>query len=303
MEPTMAADAASPYRRILLATDMSTAAEDALREARRLTHPDAEVLVVHVALPLRLLPYHMRASERRAFERARAEADRELEAQLRTHAARVGVPDASVRLLEGSVAREVATAAEEWRADLVAVGARGHTVAERVLLGSKARVISRESPCDVLVARAGGDGRGPLVAATDFSDFARLAAARAATLAASLGRPLALAHVDDPRLQRSHLGLDEDLLPDAAAGGGPGWHERAVREMLRRVNDDLGHRAEEVMLSGDPVHGLVSFARDRDASLVVVGASGEGALGRLVFGSVAEGVAERAPCPVLVVKR
>jgi nucleotide-binding universal stress UspA family protein len=53
---------------------------------------------------------------------------------------------------------------------------------------------------------------------------------------------------------------------------------------------------------GFAVEEICEAARERNASLVVVGAHGWGALKRLVFGSVSTGVLHHAPCPVLVVR-
>jgi len=53
---------------------------------------------------------------------------------------------------------------------------------------------------------------------------------------------------------------------------------------------------------GDPVDELVSVALELRASLVVVGTHGRRGLRRLMLGSVAERVARRAPCPVLIAR-
>lgn len=72
------------------------------------------------------------------------------------------------------------------------------------------------------------------------------------------------------------------------------------------------HRAEAYLsgveadgrqvVTGDPAEEIVSFARREGVDLIVISSHGRGALGRLVFGSVAEHVMHHAPCPVMVVK-
>jgi len=54
---------------------------------------------------------------------------------------------------------------------------------------------------------------------------------------------------------------------------------------------------------GDPAESIVGTARGWPADLVVIGSHGREGLDRVLLGSVAEGVARRAPCPVLVVRR
>ena len=53
---------------------------------------------------------------------------------------------------------------------------------------------------------------------------------------------------------------------------------------------------------GDPVTLILSVAEDIHCDLIVLGSHGRTALGRLLMGSVAEGVLRRAACPTLVVK-
>ena len=53
----------------------------------------------------------------------------------------------------GHPAEQIIRHAEEWKADLVVVGHRGHTFFDRWLIGSVAKHIINNAPCAVLVAR------------------------------------------------------------------------------------------------------------------------------------------------------
>jgi nucleotide-binding universal stress UspA family protein len=57
------------------------------------------------------------------------------------------------------------------------------------------------------------------------------------------------------------------------------------------------------VLSGTPVECLVRHAASTHADLVVCGSRGHGELAVLMLGSVSAGLADRAPCPVLVARR
>ncbi len=52
----------------------------------------------------------------------------------------------------------------------------------------------------------------------------------------------------------------------------------------------------------NPAHEIAQLAADVEADIVVVGTHGRRGLKRVLIGSVAEGVARLAPCPVLVVR-
>jgi nucleotide-binding universal stress UspA family protein len=51
-----------------------------------------------------------------------------------------------------------------------------------------------------------------------------------------------------------------------------------------------------------PAEEIAQLAADVEADLVIVGCHGRRGVGRLLLGSVAEGVVRLAPCPVLVVR-
>jgi nucleotide-binding universal stress UspA family protein len=56
------------------------------------------------------------------------------------------------------------------------------------------------------------------------------------------------------------------------------------------------------LVEGLPAHDICELARERDASLIVIGSHGWGTVQRLLFGSVSAAVLHHAPCPVLVVR-
>ena len=60
--------------------------------------------------------------------------------------------------------------------------------------------------------------------------------------------------------------------------------------------------AEARVVDGEPRHVIAATAREWGADLIVVGARGLGAFGRLLLGSVSTAVMHHAPCPVLVVR-
>ncbi|HXH97401.1 MAG TPA: universal stress protein [Gaiellaceae bacterium] len=138
-----------------------------------------------------------------------------------------------------------------------------------------------------------------ILLATDGSPSAESATREAVELARATGWPLTIATV-------WHLPVTgfayEPLVvvPDV---------EEAVRESAR---DALGSAAETaraagvepdtVLLDGVPADEICALAEARDATLIVIGSHGWGAVRRLLFGSVSAAVLHHAPCPVLVVR-
>jgi nucleotide-binding universal stress UspA family protein len=82
--------------------------------------------------------------------------------------------------------------------------------------------------------------------------------------------------------------------------------EAELNAVVEATAEQLRKRALDVtttILTGKPVDRLVQHAGATGADLVVCGSRGQGELAVLVLGSVSAGLADRAPCPVLVARR
>jgi len=104
-------------------------------------------------------------------------------------------------------------------------------------------------------------------------------------------------------------------LVEPAVGGvpvDPGLIEETVESeehdassYLEHVANDLrvrGLRVTTEHAEGAAVDVIVDCARRIEADLIALTTHGRSGLGRLVFGSVADGVLRAAPCPVLLVR-
>lgn len=84
--------------------------------------------------------------------------------------------------------------------------------------------------------------------------------------------------------------------------------ERLTQEAdayLRTIADRLsasGFRVLTIVRVGDPAAEILAAARECEADLIAMTTHGRGALGRLLFGSVAEAVLRRALVPVFIVR-
>lgn len=150
--------AASPIRRILLATDLSHASDVATEWAFDLAHRVAASLVVLSVIDpreLRLPGGRFLARVDQVRERREAAAQ-ELVQRGRRSGVRV-----TFLVWDGDPAESVVAAAESEGADLVLVGSHGRGPIGRLLLGSVSEYVVRNAPCPVLVARAPSRGLQP----------------------------------------------------------------------------------------------------------------------------------------------
>jgi nucleotide-binding universal stress UspA family protein len=138
-----------------------------------------------------------------------------------------------------------------------------------------------------------------IVLATDGSDGASLAATAAADLSRKTGAQLHVAHA-----WRHHLqGLG---YPTVAWTDYSYLDEREARRVLLTQVDALEAAgdlfSEPHLLRGAPVDAILDLCEELRPGLLVMGSRGVGPVGRLLVGSVSEGVVHHARCPVLVVR-
>jgi nucleotide-binding universal stress UspA family protein len=130
-----------------------------------------------------------------------------------------------------------------------------------------------------------------ILLATDGSEDARLAAWAAANLSDKAGAELHIVHAWQ---SVPHPVIDPDEYEGEA--------RRLLREQTEFVSDAGGVVNEAHLVMGTPVDAILDVVEEIGADLVVVGSRGHGPLGRLILGSVSEGVVHHATCPVLVLR-
>ena len=77
---------------------------------------------------------------------------------------------------------------------------------------------------------------------------------------------------------------------------------RAALELVAKGARQAGHAVRIEVAVGDPTARIVDAAADMNVTMIVMTSHGRGALGRLIFGSVADGVARTADVPVMIVR-
>ncbi len=147
------------FSSIVVGTDGSEAATEAVRQAAGLARAEGATLdIVSVYEPAsvdRLPVERVGASpDPRWAIKGREEVDLTLEAAAEL-AREVGVATVAVYPRQGDPADAILDVAEERGADLVVVGNKGLTGAERFLLGSVPNKVSHHAPCSVLIIRTG----------------------------------------------------------------------------------------------------------------------------------------------------
>jgi nucleotide-binding universal stress UspA family protein len=134
---------------------------------------------------------------------------------------------------------------------------------------------------------------------TDFSESARHALLYGTSFAREYEGELVLLHV----VENLTVGYASDLFPvpmaevfDEISG-----YAKAELAKLGAEVKEKGIAVRELVVQGKPSAEIVRVAREETADMIVLGTHGKGMLDKALFGSTAERVIRRAPCPVLTV--
>lgn len=291
---------APPLRTILVASDLqaTSALVTGLAAGVARNVEGAGVVLFHV------IEWEKEDEDHRAAVQQRTEVDARRALELQAEALRErGVRVDGIRTVRhASAPRAILDELDGGGADLVVVGTQSHDSTPH-RLGSTADRLLRSSPVPCLVARgARGDVWVPRKVAvlSDDSPVSREALRVALAWLPGLGSgtpasPLEVLRVGNPEVQAldSHkqARLEERL-------------ETEIRSVRGGMEDDGG---EAVAVEGRVLWGhhvvdrVLQEAVDEGYDLLVAGTHGRGAIVRWLVGSVALGLAQAAPCPVLVV--
>ncbi|GGP75713.1 universal stress protein [Saccharothrix coeruleofusca] len=277
---------------VVVGVDGSTPALDAVRwavgEAGRRGAP---LRLVHAEL---VLPHDLQDPDGRIRAALREQAARWLREA--ADVARSIDPDVPVEPRVEVAEPASLLLAESEGASAVVVGSRGLGGFTALLLGSTAIALTSRGGCPVVVAR-GEQRTGPVVVGVH--DDHPLLLAHAFEQAAARGAGLVAVHAwhAPPEAFADAMAdaLGVDVADHDAAHGGK---LAGILAPWRDKYPDV--RLELVIAHGNPARALLD--RARDASLLVVGCHGRGALTGLLFGSTSHALLHHAPCPVLVVR-
>lgn len=141
-----------------------------------------------------------------------------------------------------------------------------------------------------------------ILVAYDFSEPSRRALQWARLLHARLHAAVTLLHVDVDPFERS------SITTDAKSWETPEQRTRRLKWLTEELQKEGGEvfgpdeqTLRTMVVRGRPVEEVVRVALEHDADLVVIGASGKGAVDRVLLGSTTQELVRTCPLPVLTV--
>lgn len=297
--------------RILIAVDGSSGAFEAVRQIAAVLAPDTDEVALYCSPP--------------DVSASGASHQPELKARARGAFADAILSEAR-KLLPSGLAANVHTivgthdahhgvlvAAEQWHADLIAVGARGLGRLERLLLGSVSRAVVHATRIPVWIARPHTAGRTGLhiLLTCENPETGR----RPAELLGKFAWPPGTTIQPLTVVSSLFAGRVPDWLqqqarsPDVEA-----LVQRWVREHDEEIQSNVASLQQlmkglsaqlpalsPIVVEGSPAEQILAAINREKIDLVVIGAKHKRLFESVVFGSTAEAVLNHAQCSVLIV--
>ena len=306
--------------KILIAYDGSECADAALDDLKRAGLPAvAEVLVLSLAdvfLPPNSnrqtdseFPLYSSPDVQRAIQGALHRLE-EAETWAKRASERINAAfpewDITYKARADSPAWALIKEADDWKPDLVVMGARGHSVfGGRLILGSVSQRVLYEARCSVRIAR----------------DYRKSKLAAVRIVVGVDHSPDSAKAIEAVRKRDWPKGTEVRLLavvdtvmavPDAGEPSRMKWIEvsdESGRDGVRKVFEsdakklcEAGLDAAVMIRRGSPADEILDEAETWEADAVFVGAKGMRGIDRLLLGSVSSAIAARAHCSVEVVR-
>ena len=287
--------------KVLLATDGSDLALQAARFLSRLPHTEPLDLTVNTTV---MLPIVHTAGATSTLPEEFLQAQ-QLFAKQHYHQVKDLFEGADANLthtvMQGHAGECVVDQAADIGAELIVLGAKGHSVVHRILLGSVSEYIATHARCSVLIVRSSTSESSMLTVTIAYDGSPRSEAALKQFSGFRWGTETDVHVLTVVPIVRS---FGRELLPNAV-------FDRAVQRdaALKKVKQ----AAESIETVAPNVHphvlesehlgeAVVQFIDNQSSDLVVVGDTGRSAIGRMVMGSVSRFVLHHAACSVWIVR-
>lgn len=288
-------------KRLLVATDLSDRANDAIERAALIARDaGARLDLVHIATPEfteGAQPLADHASDNGATSTAlyvREALQTRVAAVRERHGITCGFHMAS-----GSLIDQLASLANERSADLIVLGFSEDNLVRQLLLGSTAERMMSKAPCPVLVVKRRPEGpyRSVLVP-VDFSPVSQSAISGVRSVAPTA--VMSILHVFEAPFEGvlRYAGVDEDTMAHYRAVA----HQQAIERMTKlcvtaRMD---AQRVRLLAVHGVPSLRIVARETQQRVDLITMGKQSESVLENLFVGSVTRRVISRSRCDVLI---
>ncbi|MCF8241229.1 MAG: universal stress protein [Melioribacteraceae bacterium] len=134
----------------------------------------------------------------------------------------------------------------------------------------------------------------------DFSDYSKGALKYAVDFAKHFGAKMYLVYVVEPMIYPADFSLGQVSIPSADFE----TNKRAEEELENLAKSEIPESIEVVTVikTGKPFIEIIEYAAEVDIDLIMIATHGHTGVEHMLFGSTAEKVVRKAPCPVMTLR-
>ena len=302
--------------KVLIAVDGSTGSLEAVKLAGELLSPEKDEIRLYYSPPQRR---HQPGEERLTSEIVQRWNHALTDAVFDKVTEQLSVEWAPhVRRIVGTQSPKhgILVAADETRAEMIVVGARGTGPITGLALGSVGRAVVHAATVPVLVVRPSAKRSGPqplrILFACDGSPTSRYASKTLSDLtwpADCTGRVISV--IDSGLVGNVPEWLQDQIRESGPQGEAAGIVTQIDEQRQQALSDaeawcgelpDVFAREMPLILTGHASKQILSAIESEQTDLIIVGSRGLGPLRRVLVGSTSEHLLSHAPCSILIVR-
>lgn len=131
----------------------------------------------------------------------------------------------------------------------------------------------------------------------DFSEHSKNALTYAISFAKHFGAELILVYVVEPTIYPADFSFGQVAMPDLEKE----MRQRGTEELENLVKTSIAEEvsAKTKVCTGKPFLEIIKTAKEEKVDLIIIASHGHTGVEHILFGSTAEKVVRKAPCPVL----
>jgi nucleotide-binding universal stress UspA family protein len=138
-----------------------------------------------------------------------------------------------------------------------------------------------------------------ILAPIDFSDYSKNALKYATQFAKEFNSALHLIYVVEPMIYPADFSMGQIAIPSTDID----LHSRAEEELNNLAKTiDPSLKVSTIIRTGKPFVEIIEEAKEKDIDLIIIASHGHTGVEHLLFGSTAEKIVRKAPCPVLTLR-
>ena len=134
----------------------------------------------------------------------------------------------------------------------------------------------------------------------DFSDYSKNALKYAVNIVETFKAEMFLIYVVEPVIYPPDFSMGQIAIPSVNTE----WDERAKEELKKLAESEIPKeiKVQTIVKTGKPFIEIIDTATEKDIDLIVIATHGHSGMEHILFGSTAEKVVRKAPCPVLTLR-